>query len=306
MRPPVRVRAALLCVALVALSCTVNQATDVARLPADAVRVGAYAFTESRVLAHLYALVLEERGVETAVVTDVASREVMEPALEQDHVDLVPEYQGTLLTFLRGGPVESRGPRPTHAALSDECQSRGLRALDYAPGENKNEVVVTSETAAENDLETIGDLRPHAPQLVLGGPPECPGRPLCLPGLERTYGLDFESFLPLDVGGPRTIAALEGREVDVGVLFTTNPQIPETGLTILEDNRNLQPSENVVPIVRAEVADEWGPDVTAEIDALSRALTTEELRDLNAAVDEEGLSPRDAAREWLELRGDLR
>ena len=67
---------------------------------------------------------------------------------------------------------------------------------------------MTAATAARYRLRSIADLARVAPGLVFGGPPECPGRAYCLPGLKRVYGLHFKSFIPLDAGGPLTLQAL--------------------------------------------------------------------------------------------------
>ena len=95
-----------------------------------------------------------------------------------------------------------------------------------------------------------------AEQLVLGGPPECPERPFCLPGLEETYGIEFEEFQPLDVGGPLTVKAIESGRIDVGLLFSTSSVIGDRGWVVLEDDKSLQTAENITPVVSEEAADD--------------------------------------------------
>ena len=57
---------------------------------------------------------------------------------------------------------------------------------------------------------------------MLGGPAECPDRPFCQPGLEETYGLNFEEFRELDAGGPLTKTALQQGEVSIGLVFSSD------------------------------------------------------------------------------------
>lgn len=271
------------------------------------VLVGAFNFSESVVLAEIYAQVLEDAGVEADVLEEVASREIMEPALEQGEVDLVPEYLGTALTFLG----EHEAPRGSDAAgalalLEQDFAGRGVVVLDAASAQNRNEIVVTEVFADEHDLETIGDLARVDQDAVFGGPPECPARPLCLAGLEDVYGLGFRDFATLDSGGPATVAALTGGEVDVALLFTTNPQIALRDLVILEDDRHLQPPENVVPVIRAEVAEDLGAATLDALDAATSRLSDETLRELNGMVEIDGMDPADAAREWLDEQGLVR
>jgi osmoprotectant transport system substrate-binding protein len=268
--------------------------------------IGSFDFAESRILAEAYALVLEDAGYPVERLGSVASREIMEPALEQGFVDFVPEYQGTVLTFLNLGRTTGNwNPQETHELLTLAFGGRGIDVLDYAGAENKNEVVVTQATAARYDLKKISDLRKHAPNLVFGGPPECPARPQCLLGLEETYGLEFKAFQPLDVGGTLTVAALEGEEVDVATLFTTNPEIAAKGFVVLKDDLNLQPSENVVPVVRTQISEIYGEDFAGVVNSVTEHFSTADLRQLNGEVEIEGEVPAEAAREWLLQEGLL-
>ena len=175
-------------------------------------------------------------------------------------------------------------------------------ALEPAPAQDANAVVVTRELADRYDLDEVSDLEAVAPQLTIGGPPECPTRPFCLAGLERVYGLQFENFLPLDAGGPLTHQALTGGHVDVAILFTTDPEIDTPALVVLDDDRRLQPAENVVPLVRAEVVERWGDDLVGLVDGVSARLATEDLRALNARVAA-GDSPAAVAERWLDEEG---
>ena len=75
-------------------------------------------------------------------------------------------------------------------------------------------------------------------ELRLGGPPDCPTNPFCIPGLEETYGVDLSAnFVELDGGGPLTVEALQGGEIDIAVLFSTNGQIAENDWIVLDDHR---------------------------------------------------------------------
>lgn len=269
---------------------------------ADTVTVGSFSFSESRTLAEIYAQLLEAHGVRVDRALDLASREVAEPALEQAAVDLLPEYLGTALAFLlpEGSFLPSRDE--AYERLRRAFAPKGVTVLAPAAAENKNGFVVTRSTADRFGLRAISDLAPVAGQLVLGGPPECPSRQFCLEGLRETYGLEFRRFEPLDVSGPATVAALEGGEVDVAMLFTSDGNLGRPDFVLLEDDRGLQPPENVVPVVRTEVL-ERHPDVAGIVDRATAQLGPEDLVSLNRRVDLDRLTPGDAAREWLRAHG---
>ena len=272
--------------------------------PDDAVTVGSFNFSESVLLAEIYAQALEGAGLPVKREFGVGNREFVEPALEQGLIDVVPEYLGTALAFLEPGAAGAVPDAPTaHRRLSEILAQRGMRALAYAPAENQNGVVVTPKTAQQYGLRSVSDLGPVAPNLTFGGPPECPQRPFCLLGLQNTYGLRFREFLPLDSGGVHTRTALEEGQVDAGLLFTTDGHLAGGEFVLLHDDRRLQPSENVVPVVRTEVIERHGERLVRRLEAVSRALTTAELAGLNRLVDIERQSPAAVAGEWLRRHG---
>jgi osmoprotectant transport system substrate-binding protein len=139
-------------------------------------------------------------------------------------------------------------------------------------------------------------------ELTLGGPPECPQRPLCLIGLHRRYGIAFQRFIPLDSGGPLTLTALRAREIDVALLFSTDPGIAASNLVVLRDDRALQPAENVVPVVRRDLLSRSGPGLAGIINAVSARLTEDQLRLLDARLAD-GATPARVASAWLATQG---
>ena len=277
---------------------------DPAGQPAEGVTVAAFGFSESHILGELYAQAMEGKGIPVRRAFDLASREVVEPALEQGVVDFVPEYSGTALEFLnRAAGQATSDPEATYTLLRAAFAARGITTLEPAPAQNQNAFAVHESTAQHFGLTKVSDLRPYASDMVFGGPPECPERRFCLAGLVTVYGLSFRDVRALDAGGPLTIGALEGNEIDVGLMFTTSPAIVNSRLALLADDRGLQPAENVVPVVRASVLERHGGALSDAVNAVSRLLTTEGLVNLNRRVELDGRTPREAAREWLAQRG---
>lgn len=312
MRNPRRrlVPMALAALVVVTSGCVVSSGPGSATAPVtprtDAVVVAAFNFSESRVLAEIFKQSLRAAGYEVELLGEVGSREIMEPALEQGQVDLVAEYLGTALTFLDPEVAETaHGSRSSLEHLRETFAGRGIQVLQPAPAENRNEIVVTRATRDLLNLRDISDLKDEAPDLVMGGPPECPARPLCLEGLESVYDLDFKSFVPLDSGGPATVAALRDGEVDVAVLFTTNPAIDVNDFVVLQDDKRLQPPENIVPVIRQEVVARYGSDLVDRLDQVGARLTSGVLRRLNRQAEIDHIAPEVVAAEWLTEEGLL-
>lgn len=193
--------------------------------------VGAANFSESATLAELYALALRDAGY-SAQVRTIGNRETYEPALESGAVTVVPEYAGTLTEFLNkkvNGPdatVDDPQASPDLDATVENLRTLGQEVgLSFGqPSEaaNQNAYAVTAAFADEHGVSTLTELGEACAGLVLGGPPECPDRPFCLPGLEETYGIDIAEFVSLDAGGPLTKQALTSGEIALGMVFSSD------------------------------------------------------------------------------------
>jgi osmoprotectant transport system substrate-binding protein len=262
------------------------------------ITVTSFNFPESETLAEVYGQALRRQHYPIEVVARLGGREIVQPALEQGRVDLVPSYLGTALNFLYERRVATADPRATHSRLKQALASRGVRVLAFAPAEDRNGFVVTGDLARRRSLERISDLRPIARELIFGGPPECPDRPLCLGGLREVYDLQFKRFEAMP-SRQVTAAALETDEIDVGMLETTDGNLAERDLVQLQDDRQLQPAENIVPMVRNEIVNAYGPALVRLLDAVTAQLTTRDLIRMNQRVQLEGAEPAAVATDWL-------
>ena len=268
------------------------------------ITVGSFDFPESVLLAYLYAGALSARGYPVRVLPDLGSRELVEPALMTGLIQLVPEYTGSALEFVSLGQTHATASvAVTASALVSWMGARGIVTARPAAAQDANAIVVTATTAARYRLRTISDLAREAPGLVFGGPPECPERPDCLPGLRQAYGLRFRAFAALDAGGPLTRQALRSGDIGVALLFTTDPVIQAQHLIELADNRRLQSAENVIPVLRRATADRYGTGLLTALDAVSARLSTAALTALNAQVELNGRDPHSVAEGWLRDQG---
>ena len=152
----------------------------------------------------------------------------------------------------------------------------------------------------EGDSSEGGGGEPVASSMILGGPPECPDRPFCLPGLEETYGIEFEEFQPLDVGGPQTVNALKAGRIDVGLLFSTSSAIQANDFVALEDDKGLQTAESITPIIREDALDDT---VEGALNDVSAALSTETMIELNSRVEIDQEDAAEVAASFLEDEG---
>ncbi|THA76316.1 ABC transporter substrate-binding protein [Streptomyces sp. A0642] len=272
--------------------------------------VGAAAFTESKVLAQLYAGVLADAGYSTSVTT-VKNRELYEPSLEKGEIDVVPEYAATIAEFLNAKangakaaaskPVASGDVAATVAALEKLATPRGLKVLPAGQAVDQNAFAVTKEFAGKNKLKTLSDLGASKIKVKIAAGDECEVRPFCAPGLKKTYGIDVTGVDPSGVGTPQSKQAVKDGKDQLVLTTTTDAVLDPFGLVLLEDDKKLQNADNVLPVLNAK--DAGAQDIADALAELTAALTTQDLAELNRKVDAERAKPADVAKEYLESKG---
>ncbi|MFE1367027.1 ABC transporter substrate-binding protein [Streptomyces anulatus] len=269
--------------------------------------VGSASFTESKVLAELYAQILGDAGYSTSITT-VKNRELYEPSLEKGEIDVVPEYAATIAEFLnakvngakeaQAAPVASGDAAATVAALEKLAGPLGLKVLPAGKAVDQNAFAVSKEFAEKNNLTTLSDLGKSKIKVKIAAGDECEVRPFCAPGLKKTYGIDVTGIDPKGVGTPQSKQAV--RDGKVQLVLTTTTDAVLDGLVFLEDDKKLQNADNVLPVLNA--ADAGAPEIAEALGKLTSALTTEDLAELNRKVDAERAKPADVAKEYLESK----
>jgi osmoprotectant transport system substrate-binding protein len=266
--------------------------------PGDTIKIGSANFSESTLLATIYADALQAKGVKVDQTPPLGSRETYIPALKDGSIDLIPEYTGTLLQYLNPQATESSAD-DVYAALKKTVPAP-LTVLDKSAAEDKDAVVVSRAVADRYNAKSIADLAPHCGELVFGGPSEFETRPDGIPGIKKTYNCAFKSYLSLDTG-PVTVKAVTDNTVQAADIFTTNPAIEENNLVALEDPKNNFAAQNVVPLINSAKASD---QVKQVLNAISAKLTTAALVDLNRqlnAPDKPDSST--VAKAWLSQNG---
>ena len=261
------------------------------------ITVGSADFSDSSLVAAMYADVLEEAGYDVTRELNIGSREVYFAALQNDEIDLVPEFVSTLAVFLEG-----QGSSDVEEAVTnlEAVLPEGIIALEPSDADSTNVFVVTQETSDSKGLTSMSDL---TEDLVLGGPPECPERPFCIVGIRDTYGVDLSAnFVPLDAGGPLSKEALENGDVDVVLLFSTDGSIIENGWVVLEDDQNLQQADNVIAVGDESALDDRARELVNEVNS---TLTVEDYNELNKRVNIDQEDVETVAHEYLVEKGLL-
>jgi glycine betaine/choline ABC-type transport system substrate-binding protein len=281
-------------------------AKEIKRNPANAkttLTVASKDFTEEFILAEIYAQALAAGGYKVRKRLNLGSEKVTFAAIKAGRIDAYPEYTGTALTTFFGVPTD-KIPKDEQEAYDQAKASfakQRLIALPPTPFTDSNAVGMTQVRAQELGIQTISDLRSKASRLTLSGSKECRTRLDCKLGLERTYGLKFKRFVPVELSARHAVLT-EGR-ADVSIVFSTDGQIAADDLLVLEDDKKLFPPYNVSLVVNDKAAKAAGPDLPKIVAQVQQDLSTKVMQELNSRVDLDKEKPAAVARAYLEQFG---
>ncbi len=270
-------------------------------LAGDRIVVGSKNFAENRLLAEMFARLLEARTELTVERRlNLAGTQVCFEALRTGSIDLYPEYTGTGLVTLLGEEPRGDVTDTLNRVRSEFLARYDLQWMPPLGFENAYELAVPSEIADRHGLRTISDLVAVSPELRAGLGYEFIERDDGLPGLRTVYGLRFREVRALQQALKYQAAA--AREIDCLDVYTTDGRLLVHDLTVLEDDRGFFPPYQAAPLVRGATLRKH-PEIGSALSLLADALDENSMRGLNLRTQERGEPIERVAQEALEALG---
>ena len=270
------------------------------------VTIASQSFDEAALVTAMYQLVLEDAGYE--VETQLVDTRAVYLEEFPGSVDVVPEYVAGLGDQLNidingenAGPISTSDLDETLTAMQPLLDEKGITLLEPSGAASQNAYFVTQEFSEENGVTKLSDLEGES--IKLAAAPDCTGRDDCLTGLTDVYGIDVE-LLPLGYASPQTYKAVIDGEAQLGQTGTLDGTLDDQGLVLLEDDRGIQPAQNLVPAVANDFLEEH-PDVEEPLNELMGSLDNATLGELIAQVTVDRETPEDVAQSFLEEQGLL-
>lgn len=265
------------------------------------VTIGAKNFTEQFLLGQLYKQALEAKGYTVALKNNIGSTEIIDKSLTSGKLDAYPEYVGVLLSEVAKNTKTQPSAEAAYQAAKTFQEGRKFTLLDKTPYSNVDALAVKKDYATKNSLTQVSDLKKLGSKATLGGAPEFKTRFSGLQGMKSVYGVDQITFKPLAIG--LQYKALDGGQIQVADVFTTDGQLQGGKYTLLKDPKNIFGFQNVAPVVSQAAVKKEGPEFSQTLNDLSAKLTVEAMQKMNAAVDLNKQSPASVASKFLKANG---
>ncbi|MEI3609873.1 osmoprotectant ABC transporter substrate-binding protein [Pseudogracilibacillus sp. SO10305] len=265
----------------------------------DTIKIGSLATSESEIMAHILAILIEkETDATTSQVTKLGSSIVQHQGMIRGDLDMTStRYTGTDIA----GALNME-PEKEPAKALEIVQEEFKKQFDQTWGEtygfeNSYSVAVTKEFAEENDIETVSDLEPFADDLRFGVDNAWVNREGDgYKGFTETY-FDFGDVFPMNIG--LVYQAANSGNMDVVLAYSTDGRIKEFDLVVLEDDKYFFPPYDASPVINNEVLEQY-PEIEDIFKRLENQISTEDMQELNYRADVEKVNPKRVAEEFLE------
>ncbi len=269
---------------------------------ADKITVGSKNYTESIVITHMLADLLEAKGYEVDRKIGLGGTSVIHEAIVSGEIDVYPEYTGTaLLVILKHAVVND--PAEAYKIVKEGYATQfGLTWLEPIGFNDTYALAMRRADAEAMGIHSLSDLAAHSGELVLGSTQEFLVRPDALPGLESTYGMKFKDGRGMDPG--LVYQAIASKNVDVISVFTTDGRIKANDLVALTDDKSFFPPYYLTPVVRSQTLEQH-PDVAAALNALAGKIDEATMISINSMIDQDKRPAEEVAKEFLQKAGLL-
>ncbi|KMM39296.1 glycine betaine ABC transporter substrate-binding protein [Guptibacillus hwajinpoensis] len=271
------------------------------------ISVGGKNYTEQYLLSEMTSFLLEEEGFDVKQMNNLSST-VVRKALENKQVDVMWEYTGTaLITYM--GQDTIADPVKAFEKVKEIDRKNDIHWMNMSNVNNTYALAMKKEQAKELGIQSISDLagyiNENPGELTIASDAEFANRPDGIPGVEKTYGFEFQTgqIKQMDIG--LTQRALNNGQVDISVAFETDPTIVEYDLVTLEDDKNFFPPYRAAVTINEDVYEKY-PEVKEITAPLAEKLTSDIMRKLNYKVDIEGNPVSIVAHDWLVENGLLK
>ena len=268
----------------------------------DTITIAGKLGTEPSIITNMYKILIEEETDYTVEVEDgLGKTSFLFNALRSDDIDGYLEFTGTVIGELTKEELNSKEEEAVYEqanrSLEEQFDMTLLEPMEY---NNTYTLAVKSEFAEENNLETIGDLRSIEDEISPGFTLEFNDREDGWPAIQEAYSLDFDNIRTMEPS--LRYQAVEGGDINLVDAYSTDAELRQFDMVILEDDRNVFPPYQGAPLFKHSFLDEH-PEIIEPLNKLGGMITNEEMQEMNYRVAVESEDPYVVAEDYLEEAG---
>lgn len=264
------------------------------------IRIATKNFTEQFILGEILAQLIEAKtSLKVERKFNLGTTDICQQALVNQQIDMYPEYTGTAFLTVLNKPYKQTDSKKIYQEVkTDYLNKYNLLWLPPFGFNNTQALAVRRDYAEQHRIKSISDLVPFSEQLTVGAPAEFIQRADALPGLIRSYHVQFKNIKQFQ---PSLLyPAIENHYVDVIMAFSTDGQLTKYPVRLLQDDKHVFPPYDAAIVVRVEILQKH-PELTTILESLGNKINEQKMQKMNYEVEIKKRSPAEVALEFLIL-----
>jgi len=270
--------------------------------------------TEGGVLGNIILAVLKANDVPTTDRIQLGGTPVVRQAIAAGQIDIYPEYTGNAAFFFERAddPIWKDAGQGYATAKQLDYDANKIVWLAPSPANNTWAIAVRKDVADANKLVTLSDFGGYVSgggKVILAASAEFVNSAAALPAFQQTYGFTLKPDQLITLSGGDTAATIAAAAnqtsgANAAMVYGTDGGIAPSGLTVLEDDKGVQPVYQPAPIIREAVLKQY-PQIETLLQPVFAKLDLETLQELNARVQLGGEPAKAVAEDFLQQNGFL-
>ncbi|MGG0187683.1 ABC transporter permease/substrate-binding protein [Bacillus rhizoplanae] len=261
--------------------------------------------SEPEILIQMYKQLIEQdTDLKVEIKPGFGKTSFVFEALKSGEIDIYPEFTGTALsTFVKEEPKSTDRQEVYEQARNGLEQKYNMKLLKPMKYNNTYALAVPKQIAEQYNIKTISDLKNVSSQMKAGFTLEFADREDGYKGIQKLYNIQFPNLKTME---PKLrYSAVQSGDVNVIDAYSTDSELQQYGLQVLEDDKGLFPPYQGAPLLREETLKKY-PEIEKSLNKLAGKITDEEMRKMNYEVNVEGKAAENVAHEFLQKEGLLK
>lgn len=260
---------------------------------------------EPEILINMYKLLIEqETDLTVKLKPGLGKTSFVFNALKSGSIDIYPEFTGTAISeFLKEEAINNNQEDVYLQAKEGMQEQFDMVMLSPMSYNNTYALAVSEELAESYQLQKISDLKPIEQKVKAGFTLEFNDREDGYVGIQKRYGIAFTTLATME---PKLrYQAIQSGDINLLDAYSTDSEIRQYKLRVLEDDQALFPPYQGAPLLRKETLTDY-PEIGEALNQLADHITDDEMREMNYQVNVEGKLAAEVAKEYLEKIGLLK
>lgn len=260
---------------------------------------------EPEILINMYKLLIEqETDLTVTLKPGLGKTSFVFNALKSGSIDIYPEFTGTAISeFLKEEAINNNQEDVYLQAKEGMQEQFDMVMLSPMNYNNTYALAVSEELAESYQLQKISDLKPIERKVKAGFTLEFNDREDGYVGIQKRYGIAFTTLATME---PKLrYQAIQSGDINLLDAYSTDSEIRQYKLRVLEDDQALFPPYQGAPLLRKETLIDY-PEIGEALNQLADHITDDEMREMNYQVNVEGKLAAEVAKEYLVKIGLLK